>query len=98
MIPHSALLLFAGNEILLSNPGKKKNQRKCQRVVINRWIEMELSELHLACYRRVSKEIESVLRQKVEDVHNQHSKLLEKQASIAAVLEILLKSSDDDDI
>lgn len=59
---------------------------------------MDLSELHLACYRRVSKEIESVLRQKVEDLHNHlhSSKLQEKQASIASVLEILLKTSEDD--
>lgn len=91
MIPHAVLLLFAGNEIVMSNPGKKKNARKSSRIMLNGWIEMELSELHLACYRRIQREIESVLRQKVE---YQQCDLLDRQAMIQSVLMILLAHDD----
>ncbi len=51
---------------MLSNPGKKKNHRKSSRIILNGWIEMELTELHLACYRRIQRAIEQVLRTQVE--------------------------------
>lgn len=59
-IPHLILLLFAGNEITLSNPGKK-NSRKCKRIILNGWIEMEITELQLAIFRCLQKEIEKLL-------------------------------------
>jgi hypothetical protein len=94
VVPHAALLLFAGNEILQSNPGKKKNARKSQRIVVNQWIEMELSELHLACYRKLAREIETVLRSKVE---LPHSDVEPKLRVIREALRLLLRNTEDDD-
>jgi hypothetical protein len=59
-VPHLVLLLFAGNEINLSNPGKK-HSRKCKRIILNEWIEMEITELQLAIFRILQKEIEKLL-------------------------------------
>lgn len=87
-MPHPALLLFAGNEIGLSNPGKKSSRRSL-RVQINRWIEMELPELHLACFRRLQKEIEALLRAKVE---NPHLDISERQKVVSAAVCVLLGS------
>jgi hypothetical protein len=59
-VPHLVLLLFAGNEINLSNSGKK-HSRKCKRIILNGWIEMEITELQLAIFRILQKEIEKLL-------------------------------------
>jgi hypothetical protein len=58
VVPHAAVLLFSGCDLV--------RHHKMDRVTINGWIEMGITELHCILYRRLQQEIEVLLRSKVE--------------------------------
>lgn len=97
-VPHEALLLFAGNEVTLANNKGQANDKNSKRAGLTRrdrmrvqlyaWIEMQISELHLACFRYVQREIEEMLLQKVQDPNQDISN---KQTLISSVVKELLK-------
>lgn len=59
VVPHAAVLLFSNNNLVWN--------RDTRRVTVGGWIEMKISELHCILYRRLQREIEGLLRTKVED-------------------------------
>lgn len=59
VVPHAAVLLFSNSDIVWSK-GR-------DRVTVGGWIEMKITELHCILYRRLQREIEDLLRSKVED-------------------------------
>ena len=59
VVPHTAVLLFS-NANLVWNSDR-------DRVSVGGWIEMCITELHCVLFRRLQREIESLLRAKVED-------------------------------
>lgn len=134
VVPHPALLLFAGNDIAikklptsasstdLSRRQQRRlanaqhyqqstahltshaQQRRCLRVQIAQWIEMELSEVHVACYRRLQREIETLLRCQVESALHFYPResstasatssmvLRERQQVVRGAISILVRS------
>ena len=59
VVPHAAVLLFSANNLVLN--------KKRDRVLVGGWIEMHITELHCILYRRLQREIEDLLRSKVEN-------------------------------
>jgi hypothetical protein len=59
VVPHAAVLLFSNNNLVWN--------KTTHRVTVGGWIEMKISELHCILYRRLQREIEGLLRTKVED-------------------------------
>lgn len=59
VVPHAAVLLFSGASLAWH-----KNR---DRVTVGGWIDMRITELHCALYRRLQREIEALMRAKVED-------------------------------
>jgi hypothetical protein len=108
VVPHACLLLFAGNEIhvkkmstgkdnLQSKNKKKRKERRAVRVQICNWIEMELSELHLAFYRRIQHEFEMIMRLRVEGRYDEQV-MAEKQKLVAQAVSILIGKGDSDEV
>lgn len=79
VIPHTALLIFSGAELV--RDWKKK------RVVLNNWIEVELSELHAVLFRRLQREMQELLQLKVEDPR---ADIVQRKNSLCDVVEALL--------
>lgn len=101
VVPHLSLLLFGTSEIQAhARKGQEKMKRSTRkeralRVHVQGWVEMDLSELHLAYVRRVQKEIEELLQYKVQ----QRSKGKDgdddceaKQQLLSSMVSILLQS------
>eukprot|EP00599_Poterioochromonas_sp_BG-1_P001230 CAMPEP_0173136584 /NCGR_PEP_ID=MMETSP1105-20130129/2572_1 /TAXON_ID=2985 /ORGANISM="Ochromonas sp., Strain BG-1" /LENGTH=219 /DNA_ID=CAMNT_0014048797 /DNA_START=386 /DNA_END=1042 /DNA_ORIENTATION=- len=88
-IPHLLILLFTNNEINLSNPGKK-NSRLCKRIKIRDWIEMEITELQLAIFRLLQKEMEKLLI-----LHVEKTLEYERRRNTSHHKDILVESSKD---
>ena len=59
LVPHAAVLLFSNSELVYHH--------KTRRVTVSGWIEMGITELHCILYRRLQREIEGLLRCKVEN-------------------------------
>lgn len=59
VVPHAAVLLFSGASLAW--------HKDRDRVTVGGWIDMRITELHCALYRRLQREIENLLRVKVED-------------------------------
>ena len=58
VIPHTSILLFSNSDLVYNY--------KTQRVSVSGWIEMSITELHCILFRRLQREIEDLLRCKVE--------------------------------
>ncbi len=108
MVPHLILLLFTpGNEITLANSGKKQTSktnrdRRSARVILRNWIEMEVTELQLAIFRRIRVEIEKLLLAKMTATKSKHNynvsargkREIEKRSRLlASILNILVNTS-----
>jgi hypothetical protein len=109
LVPHLILLLFTpGNEITLANSGKKqtsktnRDDRRCARVILRNWIEMEVTELQLAIFRRIRVEIEKLLSAKMIASHNHISaasgtcgnrEIETRSRLLASILNILVSNS-----
>lgn len=111
LVPHMALLLFSGNEFIVSAPQKgaskpHRRQQQQQRqeddqlllqlqgegsamcsVTLNAWIRVQLTELHAVLARRLQREIEALLRLKVEQPH---ADTHDRQRILATVVQQLL--------
>ena len=59
LVPHASVLLFSNSELVYNH--------KTHRVTVSGWIEMQITELHCILYRRLQREIEGLLRCKVEN-------------------------------
>lgn len=59
VVPHASVLLFSNSELVYTH--------KTSRVCVSGWIEMNITELHCILFRRLQREIEELLRVKVED-------------------------------
>lgn len=80
VIPHTALLIFSGAELV--------RDRKKGRVVLNNWIEVEISELHAVLFRRLQREMQELLQLKVEDPLS--ADIGQRKNSLCDVVEALL--------
>ena len=77
-IPIGALLLFAG-DIFIS--------RQRERIIVDGWIHLKMSELHAVLYKRLQAEIDSMLVVKIE---NTSSDISQQQKIIHDILIELL--------
>jgi hypothetical protein len=79
VVPHAAVLLFSGGSLAW--------QKNKDRVTLGGWVDMRITELHCVLYRRLQREIDSLMRVKVEDPGRDIS---DRQHMLSHIVQLLM--------